>query len=140
MGGWEERITLASAIRTVHRRMPRSGARPHSRSRSRSSSRSRPHGGASLRRSRYSPNWGPKKKASPTSTPHKQQPDYSLSGTLTKDRLIRNGVLLKYDESSDAHAPTQRWRLHVFKDDNQIGVISLSERTCYRFGRDPAVL
>lgn len=53
--------------------------------------------------------------------------------------MTRNGVLLKYDEPPDAALPDRKWRVHVFKGDAQLAVLPLHARSCYRFGRDPAV-
>ncbi|PJF17312.1 hypothetical protein PSACC_02810 [Paramicrosporidium saccamoebae] len=73
-------------------------------------------------RSRYSPGFGPKEPS-----PRRAAPNYSISGKLAEDRLLRNGVTLKYDEPSEACRPTVRWRMHVFKDDKQVEVFQVSD-------------
>ena len=95
-----------------------------------SRSRSRSPEGRGSRRLRYSP--------STDARPSGQKANHEASGVLVEDRLKRNGALLKYDEPSDAAMPTRKWRLHVFKGPEQLSVISLHAKSCYRFGRDPA--
>lgn len=96
-------------------------------------------------RSRYSPTWGPKEnekgkeRSTTTTIPKVKKPDYNPSGKLVEERLKKNGVTLKYDEPTDTSKPEQKWRLHVFKGDEQINVIQLYPKSCYRVGRDPTV-
>lgn len=53
-----------------------------------------------------------------------EKPNFGLSGALAKDTTTGNvykGIVLKWSEPADARAPSLRWRLYVFKDDEQIG-------------------
>lgn len=96
---------------------------------------------------RYSPSWGDERADGEDGDRNKgkgkekerARTNYQPSGILTTSTLPKGGVPLKYNEPADAAKPTQRWRLHVFKGDTQVGVIRLGERSCYRFGRDPSV-
>lgn len=84
-------------------------------------------------RSRYSPSFGPKEHSPP-------RPNNKPTGKLAEEHLMRNGVRLKYAEPGDKSKPARQWRMHVFKKDEQISIVPLADKTCYRFGRDPAVL
>lgn len=84
---------------------------------------------------RYSPSWGDGEDKGK----ERARADYRPSGVLRANRPQREDTPLKYDEPPDAARPVRRWRLHVFKGDTQVRVIHLGERSCYRFGRDPAV-
>jgi len=55
------------------------------------------------------------------------QPTYTPSGLLSSSQLTtHNGYTLKYAEPSEARVPVQRWRIYVFKGDQQIGNTSTS--------------
>lgn len=49
------------------------------------------------------------------------KPNFGLSGKLAAESNKFNGVALKYQEPPEARKPTKRWRLYVFKKDEQIG-------------------
>lgn len=87
-------------------------------------------------RSRYSPGFGPER--SPKGK-EPIRPKEAPSGRLTEQALTKNGVALKYAEPTEARLPERKWRLHVFKGDQQILVIPLHGKSCYRIGRDPLV-
>jgi smad nuclear-interacting protein 1 len=86
---------------------------------------------------RYSPSFGPRE--SPEHKKPAPPPNYNPSGKLVESRLVRDGVLLKYDEPTDAVLPVRKWRLHIFKGPQQVGIIKIGEKSCIRIGRDPKV-
>ncbi|CAH1756978.1 3238_t:CDS:2 [Entrophospora sp. SA101] len=49
------------------------------------------------------------------------KPNFELSGKLAAETNSFNGVVLKYYEPPEAKLPTKKWRLYVFKGDQQIG-------------------
>lgn len=50
----------------------------------------------------------------------KDKPDYNPSGKLADSLLTKAGKRLKYVEPQEAAIPQTKWRLHVFKGDDQI--------------------
>lgn len=88
--------------------------------------------------SRYSPSFGPKR--SPRSEPtSRERPNFQPTGKLVDAALTKNGVRLKYAEPAERCRPEKKWRLYMFKGDQQLGMIPLYPQTCLRFGRDPKV-
>lgn|SRR3990167_1076686 len=69
-----------------------------------------------------------------------EEPDFGLSGILTKEITEVNGVKLKYFEPNEARKPNKKWRLHVFKEEKEISVIQLHKQSHYLFGRTRAVI
>jgi smad nuclear-interacting protein 1 len=63
-------------------------------------------------------------------------PNYSKTGTLDRERLTKEGVVLKYAEPLDA-TPPQRYQLHVFKNQRMEPCIRLDTQSCYLFGKEP---
>lgn len=45
----------------------------------------------------------------------KEKPNFEPSGKLAEDTNMYRGVVIKYNEPSDAHLPKLRWRLYPFK-------------------------
>lgn len=72
-------------------------------------------------------------------SPQTVNPDFRISGKLDQDLVKAGGVHLKCSEPSDSAKPTRHWRLHVFKDDSQVDVISLFPKSIYRFGRNTEI-
>lgn len=72
-------------------------------------------------------------------------PDFSVSGNLNKDeRVVTEGLELKFEEPSDAKKPTVRWRLYVFKGGEALlkddgGYYKIHRQSAYLFGRDRKV-
>ncbi|CAG8743261.1 13580_t:CDS:2, partial [Acaulospora morrowiae] len=80
------------------------------------------------------------------------KPNFGLSGKLAAESNKFNGVALKYQEPPEARKPTKRWRLYVFKKEEQLansksnGVPSISyplidclhihRQSAYLLGRD----
>ncbi len=77
----------------------------------------------------------------------KQKPNYSATGRLAAEsNTIKSAdgqaIVLKYHEPSEARKspPKQAWRMYVFKASEIIDTIELSERSCWLFGREAAVV
>ncbi|OMH85772.1 FHA domain-containing protein DDL [Zancudomyces culisetae] len=51
----------------------------------------------------------------------KVEPNFELSGSLAKDTNKIEGVVVKYNEPAEARRPKDKWRLYVFKGDEEIG-------------------
>lgn len=67
-----------------------------------------------------------------------QQPDFGLSGALTKDSRggnVYKGIVLKFREPPEARAPTIHWRLYVHKGDELVETLHVSRQSAYLFGR-----
>jgi len=50
----------------------------------------------------------------------KEKPNFGLSGALLKDTNTYKGVVIKYSEPLEARKPKRRWRLYVFKGDQEL--------------------
>src|SRR5271155_942272 len=119
--------------------MPRTS---RSRSPRRRRSRSPPR-----RRSRSPEAWGshqhdvahdrsnPRSKSPPK---EKQKPNYGLSGLLAAATNTKHGVVMKYNEPSEARK-CKGWRIYVFKDGKEIDVLNLDRQSSYLVGRDRIV-
>lgn len=53
----------------------------------------------------------------------KEEANFGLSGKLAAETNTVKGVELKYNEPPEAEKPKTKWRLYVFKGDEQIGEI-----------------
>lgn len=51
----------------------------------------------------------------------KVEPNFGLSGKLAAETNTVKGVELKYNEPPEAAKPSIKWRLYVFKGDEQVG-------------------
>ena len=72
----------------------------------------------------------------------KQKANFGLSGALTKDAKSGNtykGVVLKFQEPPDARAPNTHWRLYVFKGDEQVDLLHISQQSAYLIGRNEEI-
>ncbi|KAG9412271.1 Smad nuclear-interacting protein 1 [Aphanomyces cochlioides] len=140
-----ERSRSRSRERAVEER--RMSARSRSRSRDReergrAKARDFSHLVRSEREERHE--WGAKKTenqdaAAPTEV---QKPNFGLSGALAKDSQtgnVKNGVVMKWVEPPDARIPDKRWRMYVFKKDENIATLHMHRQSAYLFGRDKKV-
>jgi smad nuclear-interacting protein 1 len=60
----------------------------------------------------------------------KETENFSKSGSLNKDKLTFNGVLLKYAQPPEARVPEEKGkRLFVFKDDEHVDTIDISKQS-----------
>jgi len=120
---------------------------PHT-SRSRSPRRGRSRSRSPRRRRSRSPEaWGSHQNdlaydhahPRPESPPkEKQKPNYGLSGLLAAATNTKHGVVMKYNEPSEARK-CKGWRIYVFKDGKEIDVLNLDGQSSYLVGRDRIV-
>lgn len=64
----------------------------------------------------------------------RERPDFKPSGILARYQNHREGVPLLYSEPSDASRPLTLWRLHVFREDEDLDPIDL-KNSWMLFGR-----
>lgn len=69
----------------------------------------------------------------------KQKPNFGLSGKLTEEKNIFNGVVIKYSEPPEAKIPKRRWRFYVFKGEETLPTLYLHRQSAYLIGRDRKV-
>jgi len=75
----------------------------------------------------------------------KQKPNFAPSGKLAAAsntvQTAGQTIILKYHEPAEARKPSTRdaWRMYVFKNDEIVDTIQLSEQSCWLFGREMAV-
>lgn len=66
----------------------------------------------------------------------KEQPSLEPSGNLAKDTNMYNGVVIKYNEPTEARKPRKRWRLYVFKGEEELPHYQIHRQSAYLFGRE----
>ncbi|MBW0496239.1 hypothetical protein O181_035954 [Austropuccinia psidii MF-1] len=66
--------------------------------------------------------------------------NFEQSGKLAAETKTYKGVVLKYHEPAEARKPTKKWRLYVFKDDQQVDLFHIHRQSAYLFGRDRVVV
>ncbi|KAK5947973.1 hypothetical protein OHC33_011014 [Knufia fluminis] len=131
-------------------RSPRASHHKHRRrSHSRSRSRSRSRSPRDLERSRapLPPQQQAFDKERNPDAPviDKQKPNFAPSGKLAAAsntvQTAGQTIVLKYHEPAEARKPPARdaWRMYVFKNDEIVDTIQLSEQSCWLFGREMAV-
>lgn len=69
----------------------------------------------------------------------KQKPNFGLSGKLTEEKNVFNGVVVKYSEPPEARIPKRRWRFYVFKGEEALPTLYLHRQSAYLIGRDRKV-
>ena len=74
----------------------------------------------------------------------KQKPNFAPTGKLAAETntVANTTIVLKYNEPPEARLPppSSPWRLFVFKGSEILETIPLSERSCWLFGRERAVV
>lgn len=65
--------------------------------------------------------------------------DMGTSGKLLEDTNLVNGVLVKYGEPSEARKPKTKWRLYVFKGNEELPILYIHRQSAYLLGRDRKV-
>lgn len=65
----------------------------------------------------------------------KEQPNFGLSGALLKDTNTYKGVVIKYSEPLEARKPRRRWRLYVFKGEQELPMYQIHRQSAYLIGR-----
>ena len=61
------------------------------------------------------------------------------SGKLLEDTNVINGVTVKYAEPREARKPRIKWRLYVFKGDEELPILYIHRQSAYLLGRDRKV-
>lgn len=61
------------------------------------------------------------------------------SGKLLEDTNVCNGVVVKYSEPAEARKPRTKWRLYVFKGDEELPILYIHRQSAYLMGRDRKV-
>ncbi|KAG2209080.1 hypothetical protein INT46_003655 [Mucor plumbeus] len=70
----------------------------------------------------------------------KVEPNFGLSGKLAAETNTVKGVELKYNEPPEAAKPSTKWRLYVFKGDEQVDLLHIHRQSSYLIGRDRVVV
>ncbi|KAK7494818.1 hypothetical protein BaRGS_00013945 [Batillaria attramentaria] len=73
------------------------------------------------------------------SAKEKEKPNFKLSGKLTEDTNTFRGVVIKYNEPSEARKPKRRWRLYPFKGETALPMLPVHRQSAYLLGRDRRV-
>ena len=71
--------------------------------------------------------------------PEKEKPNFELSGKLAEDTNTFRGVVVKYNEPSEARKPKRRWRLYGFKGEEALPMLPIHRQSAYLLGRDRRV-
>ena len=75
---------------------------------------------------------------------NKEKPNFKATGALAKhaNRVEGTKISLKYHEPAEARKPppSQPWRIFVFKGDDVIDTIELSQKSCWLLGRSHEVV
>ncbi|KAJ3220979.1 hypothetical protein HK099_003848 [Clydaea vesicula] len=69
----------------------------------------------------------------------KEVPNYEVSGKLAAELNTYKGVELKYSEPAEARIPKKKFRLYIFKDNEQIDLLHVYRQSAYLIGRDRLV-
>ena len=62
-----------------------------------------------------------------------------LSGKLLEDTNTVNGVVVRYSEPEEARRPKTKWRLYVFKGNEELPILYVHRQSAYLLGRDRKV-
>merc|ERR1711894_675459 len=73
------------------------------------------------------------------SKPTNDQVSMGLSGKLLEETNTVNGVVVKYSEPTEARKPKTRWRLYVFKGNEELPILYIHRQSAYLLGRDRKV-
>ena len=68
-----------------------------------------------------------------------EQVNMGLSGKLLEETNTVNGVVVKYSEPPEARKPKTRWRLYVFKGNEELPILYIHRQSAYLLGRDRKV-
>jgi len=69
-------------------------------------------------------------------TVKKEEPNFKLSGKLTEYTNTYNGVVIMYNEPTEARKPKTRWRFYPFKGDESLPMLQLHRQSAFLLGRD----
>lgn len=67
------------------------------------------------------------------------KPNFGLSGKLAEDTNKFNGVVVKYNEPSEAKKPSRKWRLYPFKGEESLEHVEINKQSAFLLGRDRRV-
>lgn len=59
----------------------------------------------------------------------KEMPCFEPSGILAEETNKINGVVLKFTEPLDAIEPDRKWRLYVFKEDEELPTLHIHRQS-----------
>ncbi|XP_022082147.1 FHA domain-containing protein DDL-like [Acanthaster planci] len=77
---------------------------------------------------------GPSEEGGPP--PEKEKPNFATSGKLTEDTNTYRGIVIKYNEPPEARKPKRKWRLYVFKGDQELPLLHIHRQSAYLLGRE----
>lgn len=69
----------------------------------------------------------------------KEKPNFTVSGKLAEDTNTYNGIVIKYNEPTEARKPRKRWRLYPFKGDKELPMLPIHRQSAYLLGRERKV-
>lgn len=75
----------------------------------------------------------------PSTEKVKEKPNFATSGKLAEDTNTYNGVVIKYNQPTEARKPKRRWRLYPFKGDSDLPFIPIHRQSAYLFGRTRSI-
>jgi len=84
------------------------------------------------------PSLGGRERAKEEEKEKREKPNFNLSGKLAAASNTYKGVVLLYHEPAEARVPSDEWRVFVFRGDEQLQSIELTQ-SCYLLGRDGVV-
>ncbi|KTW29190.1 hypothetical protein T552_01147 [Pneumocystis carinii B80] len=90
-------------------------------------------------KTKYKCSYSQKQLESSGSRSEPEKPNFGLSGKLAAESNHINGIPLKYYEPSEAHKPDKSWQLYVFKNNEQVGIFDIDQKSSYLLGRDRLV-
>jgi len=76
------------------------------------------------------------KPAEESTGPDKEGVNLGLSGALAADTNTFNGAVVKYAEPAEARKPKKKWRLYVFKGNEELPILYIHRQSAYLLGRD----
>ena len=65
--------------------------------------------------------------------------NFNLSGKLLEDTNTVNGVVVRYSQPEEARKPKTKWRLYVFKGNEELPILYVHRQSAYLLGRDRKV-
>ena len=69
----------------------------------------------------------------------KEEANFGLSGKLAAETNTYKGVVLKFSEPPEARMPAERWRLYIFKGEEQLEPLRIYKQSFYLCGKDRTV-
>ena len=64
----------------------------------------------------------------------KEKANFETSGKLLEDTNVFKGVVIKYNEPTEARKPGKLWRLYPFKGDQSLPIIHLHRQSAFMIG------